>query len=145
MDGGSVFHQSITALLCLELVYVIARELKLSRLASVAAAAVFAVSPFFVVSSIQPVGDAVATFWCLAAVAASLVTRRGSAAWAFAAGLALGVAILVRPGSLVILPAVLVALRWKRTTVPLFLLGTLPPLLVLGFYVGGLRPLGPRR
>src|SRR5215831_3963075 len=53
------FISPIAALLCLELVYLIARQLALSRLASVAATTMVALCPFFVFQAIQPMSDVV--------------------------------------------------------------------------------------
>ena len=129
------FISPVAALLCLELVYLIARELQLSRLGSVAAAVLVALCPFFVFQALQPMSDVVGMLWCLAALAAALRTRRGSGAWAAAAGFAVGVAVLVRPANLVVvLPAVLLSLKWRRWNPVRFLAGALPPVLVLAFY-----------
>jgi len=128
------FISPIAALLCLELVYLIARQLALSRLASVAATTMVALCPFFVMQAIQPMSDIVGMFWCLAAVAAALATRRGGTLWALAAGFAFGIAVLVRPANLVVLAAVLLALRWRRWNLPALLLGAVPPFLFLTRY-----------
>ena len=67
-----------------------------------------AIMPTYLFSSLQPMGDVVATFWGMAALAAALAARRHFA-WMMVAGLAFGLGVLVRPTNALLLPALLVS------------------------------------
>jgi hypothetical protein len=75
----------------------------------------------------------VATAWCLAAIFASLRSRR-DVRWASAAGFALGVAILVRPLDALVAVPLLFVLPPNRRAWSLFVLGGLPCAVVLFGY-----------
>jgi hypothetical protein len=78
------------------LLFLLARELGLSRELSAAGGALLAACPIFFGMAVQPMSDVVATAWVLAALLLGLKARRSAGA-AIAAGAALGVAVLVRP------------------------------------------------
>ncbi len=115
----------IAALLCLWLTYRVARALELTRSLALAAAALLAASPVFFFQAIQPLSDVPATLWSLAALLAAIRSRRRPA-MAAAAGLAFGIAVLVRPGALILAPALLVEMWPDRRRLLLFALGGLP-------------------
>lgn len=123
----------LAAVLCLVLVFGVGRELGLPRWASVGAATLLGCVPSFLFQALQPLSDVVATLWCLAALGAALRSRRRRS-WALAAGFALGVAILVRPMNVLLLPALACALPLDRRTVFRFVLGGLPAAAVLFVY-----------
>jgi len=124
-NRGPFLVGPLAALLCLVLVFLVGRELGLSRAGAVGAAALLGSVPAFIFQAVQPMSDVVATLWCLAAVAAALRSRR-RAGWALAAGLAFGVAALVRPMNALLLPALAFALPLRRRTLVRFGLGGLP-------------------
>jgi hypothetical protein len=94
----------LAAIGCLILMIAIAKELGLSPWARVAAAAVLAAFPPFLVNAIQPMSDVVSLFWCLLAM---WLEMRGSRA----TGVAFAIAVLVRPTNLLLAPAIFVAGR----------------------------------
>jgi hypothetical protein len=114
------------AVLCLILMYAIGRELGLSRWAAAAGAVLLAACPILIFQAVQPMSDVTATLWVLAAVLASLKTRRDRR-WATAAGFALGVAVLVRPLDLLALLPLAIALPLERRGLVFFVLGAIPP------------------
>ncbi|HKA35611.1 MAG TPA: phospholipid carrier-dependent glycosyltransferase [Thermoanaerobaculia bacterium] len=115
----------LAALLCLLLLYLVAREMGLSRLFSAAGAAVLALFPTFIFQAEQPMSDVVAAMWTLAAVLFALKSRRRDA-WAAAAGAAFGIAVLVRPVDFLAIFPLLLALRPRLRTLALFAAGGLP-------------------
>ncbi|MFI5355971.1 MAG: hypothetical protein ACHQ4G_01410 [Opitutales bacterium] len=80
-----------------------------------ASVAVFWACPLFLFVSFQPLSDALAATWTLAALAAAWGSRRHWT-WALAAGAAVGMAVLVRPTNLLVVApvAVLLGLGWRR-------------------------------
>lgn len=122
---GPFLASPFAALLCLLLLYLVARELGLSRLFSAAGAAVLALFPTFVLQAEQPMSDVAATMWTLAAVLFALKSRRRDA-WAAASGAAFGMAVLVRPVDALVLLPLLFALRPRARTLALFGAGGLP-------------------
>ncbi len=65
---GPFVVSPLAALVSVFLVYLLGRELGLSRLFSTAGAAVLALCPVFVFMAEQPMSDTVATMWSLAAI-----------------------------------------------------------------------------
>jgi hypothetical protein len=122
---GPYIVNPVAALLGLALIYLIGRELGLGNWAALGGATLFGASPTFVFHSVQPLSDVVATFWCLGAVYAALRSRTRPR-WAMAAGLALGIAVLVRPMNLLLAAPLLFALSLKRGSLIRFFLGGLP-------------------
>jgi 4-amino-4-deoxy-L-arabinose transferase-like glycosyltransferase len=107
------------------LIYLVGRELGLSRLFSTAGAAVLALCPVFVFQAEQPMSDIVATMWSLAAILFALRSRRREI-WAAAAGAAFGIAVLVRPADALLLLPLAFAIRLRPRTLLWFLLGGAP-------------------
>jgi len=127
---GPLLVAIAAALAAVGLAYMLGRELGLHWTLAAAAAVVLAASPVFLFASFQPLSDTPATAWCLAAVFAALRSgrrssgstgvppaRAGSASfsssacrWAMLCGAAFGMAVLVRPTNLVLLPALVVLL-----------------------------------
>jgi hypothetical protein len=96
------------------LVVGLGRELGLPLGLSTASAAVLAAFPVSFHFFTWMMSDGLATTWCTAAVLCALLARR-RAAFAAAAGFAFGVAVLVRPTDVLLLPALALALpgRWR--------------------------------
>ncbi|HEY3122570.1 MAG TPA: hypothetical protein VGK70_00735, partial [Thermoanaerobaculia bacterium] len=107
------------------LIYLVGRELGLSRLFSTAGAAVLALCPVFVCMAEQPMSDIVATMWSLAAILFALRSRRRET-WAAAAGAAFGFAVLVRPTDSLLLIPLAFAIRLRLRALLWFLLGGAP-------------------
>ena len=114
------------------LCYLCLREFEVPAGLAALGAATLAISPMFVYVSFLPMSDTIATAWCTAAVFAALRARR-DARWSVACGAALAVAVLVRPGDVLLLPALLLILRGWRALAGAFV-GGLPGAVVLGAY-----------
>lgn len=132
-ERGPFLVSPVAAVLCLALVFFVGRELGLPRWAAAGAALMLAAVPSFIFQAVQPLSDVVATSWCLAAIGAALRARRRPS-WALAAGFSFGVAVLVRPMNVLVLPALLLALPFDRRTLVRFVLGGLPAAAVLFAY-----------
>jgi hypothetical protein len=115
----------IASVFCLWLMFLLGRELGLSRWLAVAGAAILGLFPTFLTYSLQSMSDVPGTAWALAAVLSALRARR-SPKFALLAGAAFGVAVLVRPTNALLLAAVLVALPWRTGVFGKFLVGGLP-------------------
>ena len=101
-DVAPFLIMPLAAIGCLLLMAAIARELGLPRWAQVVAAAALAALPPFLVNAIQPMSDVVSAFWCLLAMWLAMRGHR-------AAGVAFGIAVLVRPTNLLLAPALFVS------------------------------------
>ncbi|MCA1581911.1 MAG: glycosyltransferase family 39 protein [Acidobacteria bacterium] len=128
--SGPFFVSPLAAVVSLVLIYLVGRELGLSRAAGLACASMFACVPILVFQALQPMSDVVATAWALAAVFLALRARR-TGAWAAGAGLAFGAAVLVRPSSAVLILPLIFAMPPSRRAWSLFLLGGAPCAAVL--------------
>jgi 4-amino-4-deoxy-L-arabinose transferase-like glycosyltransferase len=122
---GPFVVSPLAALASVFLIYLVGRELGLSRLFATAGAAVLALCPVFVFMAEQPMGDIAATMWSLAAVLFALRSRRREA-WAAAAGAAFGIAVMVRPTNALLLFPIAFAIRLRPRTLLWFLLGGAP-------------------
>ncbi len=122
---GPFVVSPLAALMSVFLIYLVGRELGLSRLFSTAGAAVLALCPVFVFQAVQPMSDVVATMWSLAAILFALRSRRRGI-WAAAAGAAFGIAVLVRPTDALLIFPIAFALRPRPRTLLWFLLGGAP-------------------
>jgi 4-amino-4-deoxy-L-arabinose transferase-like glycosyltransferase len=102
----------LMALFCLVLTYWLARELDLPPRWSHLSAIVLAFAPTFIYQEIQPMSDVASAAWYTLSIVAALATRR-NARWAAVSGVAFAVAVWVRPGNVVLLPSLLLALRGR--------------------------------
>lgn len=129
---GPLLVQVLGAVSCVVLCYSLLRELKIDPDFAAIGALVLAVSPLLLSVTFIPLSDAWAAAWCTAAVVAALRARR-SWKWALAAGVAVSMAMLVRPNSLLVLPALaLILFRWKLLLAAV--LGGLPLSLLSALY-----------
>lgn len=110
---GPFFISPLAALSALAVIFLIARELGLPGPYAALAAAILAAWPIFNFIAVQPLSDVVATLWGMVAVLAALRCRRGDS-WAYLCGVALAVSVCVRPASLLVSPALIVALPRSR-------------------------------
>ncbi|MEI8088673.1 MAG: hypothetical protein WCG63_03675 [Opitutaceae bacterium] len=118
------------ALAAIFLLYAMARELAIAWPLAAAGAVILSVFPVTIFIAIQPLSDLLATTWVLAAIYAAL-RARSSQRWAVTTGVALSIAIFVRPTNVLILPAiaVLISLGWRPLIAAA--LGGLPGALLL--------------
>ena len=125
----------LTAVACLVLFWLLARELRLPRSFALAGCALLAFFPTFVFQALQPMSDVPATAWALAAVFAAYRARaRGGLGWAALAGAAYGVGVLVRPTNALLLLPLLFALPARPKAWLSFVAGGLPAAAFLGAY-----------
>lgn len=92
----------------LALAFALGRMFGLSAPWSLFGCAVLAASPLYLYTSLQALSDVPATVWATAAVLAAWKSRE-RANWALPAGLALGVAFLVRPSNFLVALPMLIA------------------------------------
>jgi len=83
--------------------------------------------------AIQPMSDVVATFWALAAVLCAIKARR-RLLWAAASGAAVGIAVLVRPTSILLVVPLALALPLSIRAISLFIGGGVPFAAALAVY-----------
>lgn len=121
------------ALLALVLLYLVGRELDLPPLLSASGAVLLAACPIFFGEAIQPMSDVVAAAWALAAILFGLKSR-SRPGWAFAAGAALGIGLLVRPTNLLVAIPLAFALPSNRRTFLRALVGFAPVAAGLALY-----------
>jgi hypothetical protein len=107
------------------LVFLLCRELGLSRPYAAAGAAILAAWVIFLFHAIQPMSDVAAGMWSTASFVAALRARRRPL-WALAAGAAFGLAVLVRPTNVLLLAGLAFALPWMARSFSFFVAGGLP-------------------
>ena len=122
---GPFVLSPLSALLSLLLFYLVARELGFSRLFSAAGAAVLGLYPTFVFQAEQPMSDISATMWSLATMLFALRSRRRDV-WAIAAGVSLGMAVLVRPNNVLLVIPLVFALALRLRSWVFFAAGAIP-------------------
>ena len=125
-NSGPFLVSPIAGLACLALLYLLGRELQLPPLLALAGCALLAFAPTFVFQTLQPMSDALATAWALAAVLAAYRARGRSALWAAAAGAAFGLGVLVRPTNVLVLFPLLLALPPRARSWLSFAAGGVP-------------------
>src|SRR5262249_39845715 len=131
-DRGPFWISPLAALLSVILIYLIAIELGLSRGLAVAGAAMLAANPTFFLCALQPMSDGLATFWSLGAILAALKSRT-RAAFGGVCGVALGMAFLVRPTSVSLVPALVIVIvsATQTTRVAAYVITCLIPLIAV--------------
>ncbi len=110
----------LAALLCLALMFVLARQFGLTELESFGAAAILAACPVFIYMAGQAMSDVVATAWTLAAIVCALANAPAAAGAAFA------ISVCVRPSNLLIAIPLAFALRWRIRPMIIAALAALP-------------------
>ncbi len=113
------FVSPLAALLLVLATYFLARELGLSRAFACAAAAILAACGVLLFQAVQAMSDVVAAVWATGAVLFALRSRKREA-WAAAAGVAFGVAVLVRPTNAILAAPLLLALAWRPKALAYF-------------------------
>jgi len=109
------------------------RELGLPPGWAYAGAILLATCPLYVLYSIQPMSDMVATTYCVGAVWCGLRSRRSTAS-AVIAGVLTSIAILVRPTNVLVLLPLTIALGRRPAAWLAFAMGAAPGIGALGFY-----------
>ncbi len=124
-DAGPLIMNPILAIVCLLLIFQLARELDLSRPFAFAGAAILASCPLFLFGAIQPTADVAATMWAVGAVFFGLRAARNDR-WALACGAAFGMAVLIRPEQWLLLLPLAFALGGRPKNLFRFVVGALP-------------------
>ncbi len=124
-EYGPFLVSPLSGVISLILIFLIGRELGLTRGFSAFGSVMLAASPTFLFIALQPMSDVAATCWALVVIWAALRTRR-SDAWALLAGAAFGISFLIRPTSVLLLVPLLFCLRLKPKVLLFFVLGGLP-------------------
>ncbi len=124
---------ALTAIVAGLLFFRLARRVGLGSGWAAVAVALLGCCPIWIFHALQPLSDCVATTWILAAMVAAL-RAADHPRWAVAAGAALGIAVLVRPTSLLaVAPLAVLLPRTPRAWIA-FVLGGLPAAVFLGWY-----------
>jgi 4-amino-4-deoxy-L-arabinose transferase-like glycosyltransferase len=142
-ENGPFLVSPLCAVLWLVLVYQLGRELSLSRPLAFAGAAVLGVCPVVLFQAVLPMSDVAAAAWCAAALLFSIRARRDPG-WAWAAGVAFGISVLVRPSDALLLVPIAFALPWRRLALQRFAVAGVPSAVFFGLwnlaaYGGALR------
>ena len=125
-ERGPFWVAPLCALAAVLLIFALGRDLGLGAPAAAAGTAILAAHPAFLFEALQPMSDVPATAWTLAVLFCARRSReRGM--WAPAAGLAFGIAFLVRPANILILLPGLVLLGLDRRRLSGFVAGGLLP------------------
>ncbi len=116
-EAGTTLVGVLAALAAVFCTYRCLREFHVKPALAAAVSATLAFSPMFLFVSLVPLSDTVATAWCAFAVLAAIVARRRHHA-ALLCGFAAGMAVLVRPTNVLIVPVLLILLpdvrAWLR-------------------------------
>lgn len=122
--GPFLISPLLAALSCW-FVFCIGLRLGLARPLAVAGALLLAVNPSFILMALQPVSDITATFWAVMVIWAGLRSRENER-WSLLAGLAFGLAFLVRPANILLLAPLLFCIPLRLRSIALFVLGGSP-------------------
>ena len=130
---GPFLVAPLCAAAAIVLLFLFARDLGVSRSGAAAGSAILAVHPAFVFQALQPMSDVPATAWSTATL---LAARRGRAdsRWAAAAGAAFGAVFLVRPASVLLLPALVAFLGFSPRRLAALAAGGALPLALFVLY-----------
>ena len=123
--NGPFLVSPMAAVLSLMLIYLLGKELGLSRGFALIGSAMLAICPVFISMGLQPMSDVPTTFWTLLTILAAIRSRR-QAQWALLAGAAFGMAFLIRPTNWLLIAPVLFCLRPTLKAWLFFVLGGMP-------------------
>ena len=114
-ESAANVAQWLQTLLGVVLMYALARLLDFSRSAAALGALLLAGCPLYLFMGLQALSDMPALVWTAATVYCAWRSRNHSG-WAVAAGMAMAMAVLVRPTNLLVLAPVAIALglSWRR-------------------------------
>lgn len=132
-EHASFFIVALVTALALPLMVRLGIALGLTRAWAVAGAAILALFPTLLFMGIQPMTDSIATTIAIAAVLCAL-RGDGNARLAAAAGALFGFGVLIRPTQFLLLPAILILLRFRPRSLLALGLGGLPFAIVQGTF-----------
>jgi hypothetical protein len=133
LDWAAVLVNVIAAAAAGILMTTLGRQFGLPWVWSLAGTALLWASPVVIYLELWAMSDVTSMIWCMATISASLFSAKAKR-WAAAAGMAFGIAVLVRPTNLLlILPlALTLGLRWRVWLI--FILAGLPAAAFLIWY-----------
>jgi hypothetical protein len=117
----------------LVLVYALGRKIGLSRPTALLGMAIIGTGPLYILYSLQLMSDMPALTWCTAAILCAWQSRSRTS-FALAAGIAMGIAVLIRPSDVLLIFPIAVALgfNWRRWS--LLITGGIPSAIALAMY-----------
>jgi hypothetical protein len=124
-DAAMYLFGPIAGIATLLLMVELGREAGLSTGLGIAGAAILAAFPTFVLNALFPVSDVVTTGWAIATLIAALRTSRDWR-WGFVAGALAGFGVLLRPSQIFILPAIVIAARFRPRAIMAMIAGGVP-------------------
>lgn len=124
-ERGPFLISPLAAAFCLLLMYLLARDLGLSRGYALAGASILAASVSFIFMALSPMSDLVTTMWSTLAIWAA-VRARNDSRYAWLVGIAFAMAFLTRPTSVFLLPAIVILFGTRRELYLKMLLAGLP-------------------
>lgn len=113
--------------------WLLARHFDFSRSWAAFAVVWLWLSPQMIFCALQPMSDTPALFWSLVVLYSAIRSREGSA-WCFGCGMALSMAVLVRPTDALLIIPVLFGIGFRPVAWLWLILGGLPGAAFLGFY-----------
>lgn len=133
LDWAAIPLNICSALAGGALLYLLGRRLGLPRPLALAGVALLLLCPLYLFSAVQPMSDLLALVWSLAALYAAGRARENSG-WAWFCGLAIAVAVLVRPTNLLLGLPVILALGTAWRCYPWVAVGGLPGAILFAWY-----------
>lgn len=130
LDRGPFLVAPLAGALGLLVFYLLARQFALPRSYALSGVVILAVTPTYLLYSLQPMSDVVATFWGMVAIVCAFAARCHGG-WMAMSGLAFAMGVLVRPTNGLLLPALLIAIPLSLRAYVLFGLGGAPLAAVL--------------
>ncbi|MGK2857682.1 MAG: ArnT family glycosyltransferase [Thermoanaerobaculia bacterium] len=122
---GPFWVSPVAGAISLLFLFLAGRRLGLSVVLAAAGASLLAVNPTFIYMASQPMSDVTALMWALVMVWAGLRSREDDR-WAWLAGVAFGMAVLVRPTNIVLLAPLVFCIRPTLSALFRFVLGGMP-------------------
>jgi hypothetical protein len=133
LDHAAIVSAVSLALAAAVLMVLLARSLGLPLNWSLAGAAILWACPLFAFMVLQLMSDAAAMVWAMAAIYLALQARKHWR-WAFLAGIAVSIAILVRPTNLLLIIPITFAVGFRYRAWFALILGGVPGALFLAYW-----------
>ena len=124
-DGAMFLFGPIAGIATLLLMVQLGREVGLSTGLAVAGAAILAAFPTFLLNALFPVSDVVTSGWAIATFIAALRAARDWR-WGFVAGALAGFGVLLRPSQVFLIPAIMIAARFRPRAILAMIAAGLP-------------------
>ena len=115
------------------LLFGLCRRLGISAPGALAGVVWLWLCPLYLFAALQPMSDLLAVGWSLATLYCALLARERWP-WGFACGMAVAIAVLVRPTNLLLFAPVAVAVGWRPRAILAIGAAGLPGVLVFGYY-----------